>query len=48
LFRLIPTQIDKPLIVTTGSVANLPAELLPQLVSMAFLVLGIWFTVTSL
>jgi len=29
LFLLIPTQIDKPLIVITGSVANLPAELFP-------------------
>jgi len=48
LFLLIPTQIDKPLIVITGSVANLPAELFPKLISAAFLILGVWFTVISL
>jgi len=47
LFAIIPYQIDKPLIVVTGSVANLPAELFPQMVAVAFLFLGIWLAVTS-
>ena len=47
LFLLIPTQIDKPLIVITGSQANMPAELFPQLVATAFLILGVWFFMKS-
>lgn len=47
LFAIIPYQIDEPLIVVTGSVANLPAELFPQIVAAAFLVLGIWLAVAS-
>ena len=47
LFLLIPTQIDKPLIVIAGSQANMPAELFPQLVATAFLILGVWFFMKS-
>ena len=47
LFLLIPFQIDKPLIVITGSQANMPAELFPQLVAASFLVLGVWFFLKS-
>jgi len=47
LFLIIPTQIDKPLIVVTGSKTNLPAELFPQLVAGAFILLGLWFTYKS-
>lgn len=48
LFLIIPHQIDEPLIVVTGSKTNLPAELFPQLVAGAFLVLGAWFAWVSL
>jgi tripartite tricarboxylate transporter TctB family protein len=48
LFLLIPTQIDKPLIVLGGSQSELPPELFPQLVASSFLILGIWLVVVSL
>lgn len=41
LYVLIPTQIDKPLIVMPGS-QSLSPELFPKLVAGCFLVLGIW------
>ncbi|MEK9723458.1 MAG: tripartite tricarboxylate transporter TctB family protein, partial [Rhodospirillaceae bacterium] len=47
LFLLIPTQIDKPLIVLGASQASLPPELFPQLVATAFLILGAWLVVKS-
>ncbi|MEK9725911.1 MAG: hypothetical protein VW405_20840, partial [Rhodospirillaceae bacterium] len=47
LFWLIPTQIDKPLIVLGASQASLPPELFPQLVATAFLILGAWLVVKS-
>jgi hypothetical protein len=47
LFVLIPTQIDKPWIVLGASQSTLPPELFPQVVSVSFLILGIWLFVKS-
>lgn len=47
LFLVIPYQIDKPLIQISGGNSDLPAELFPQIIAAAFLILGIWFAITS-
>ncbi len=47
LFVLIPSQIDKPLILLGASQSNLAPELFPQMVASSFLILGIWLFVKS-
>ena len=47
LFLLIPTNIDKPLIVMPGSGSTLSAELFPQMVAGSFLILGLWLFAKS-
>lgn len=47
LFALIPSHIDKPLIILGASQSNLPAELFPQIVAAFFMILGIWLLVKS-
>jgi hypothetical protein len=42
LYVIIPSQIDKPLIVLGASQASLPPELFPQMMAVGILVLGIW------
>ena len=43
MFVLIPSQIEKPIIVLAEDAMSLKASLFPQLVAAALLVLGIWF-----
>ncbi len=43
MFALIPSQIEKPMIVLDQDAMSLEASLFPQLVAAALLVLGIWF-----
>lgn len=47
LFLLIPSQIDKPLIVLGASQSDLSPELFPQMVSASFLILGLWLLAKS-
>ncbi len=47
LLLLIPTHIDKPLIVLPGSQSDLSAELFPQMVASSFLILGVWLFAKS-
>jgi magnesium-transporting ATPase (P-type) len=47
LYVIIPSQIDKPLIVLGASQASLPPELFPQMIAVGFLVLGMWLFFTS-
>jgi len=43
IYLIIPSQIDKPLIKLGASQSDLPPELFPQLVAIAFGILGVWF-----
>ncbi len=47
LFAIIPTQIDKPLIVLPGSENELQPTLFPQLIAAGFGLLGIWLSFRS-
>jgi len=47
LYLLIPTQIDKPLIMLGASQSNLSPELFPQMVAASFLILGGWLFLKS-
>jgi hypothetical protein len=43
IYLIIPSQIDKPLIKLGASQSDLPPELFPQLVAIAFGILGLWY-----